>query len=115
MGTSSGSPAGDPLPAGTRGEVLHSSERARVTRLFLPGGHTVVVKEPLGDDAPRRARHETAILRRLRGTEGIAQLADGPVVPDAVVMQDAGGVTLDRRPMPVPVADVIAIGAELAR
>ncbi|MEV4414515.1 diguanylate cyclase [Catellatospora sp. NPDC049609] len=115
MGTSSGSPAGDPLPADTRREVLHLTERTRITRLFLPGGRTVVLKEPLGDDAPRRARHEAAILRRLRGTEGIAQLADWPTVPDAVVLQDVGGTTLDRRPMPLPIADVIAIGGELAR
>ena len=30
-----------------RAEVVHESERTRVSRLFLPGG-TVIRKEPLG-------------------------------------------------------------------
>jgi hypothetical protein len=47
-------------------EVLHESERTRVTRLFLPGG-TVVCKEPLGPDAQRRLEHEQGMLERLRG------------------------------------------------
>jgi len=37
-----------------RFEAVHSSERTRVTRLFLPG-RTVIRKEPLGPDADRRA------------------------------------------------------------
>lgn len=115
MGTSGGGPAGDPLPAGTRRELLADRARYRVTRLLLPDGRTVVMKEPLGADAARRARHETAILRRLRGAEGILQLAAGPDVPGAVVTEDVGGVTLDRRPMPLPAPDVITIGWELAR
>ncbi|BCJ77318.1 serine/threonine protein kinase [Catellatospora sp. IY07-71] len=115
MGTSGGSSAGDPLPADTRRELLVSRDRYRVTRLFLPDGRTVVLKEPLGADAVRRARHETAILRRLRGAEGVAQLASGPAVSGAVVMEDVGDVTLDRRPMPLPIPDVVAIGFDLAR
>ena len=53
--------------AGT--EVVHSSERMRVTRLFLPG-HTVIRKEPLGLDAERRARQEVAMLERWPGVAG---------------------------------------------
>jgi hypothetical protein len=57
-----------------RAEIVHESDRTRVTRLFLPGG-TVIRKEPLGPDAERRARHEAAILERLRGVAGVVQLA----------------------------------------
>ena len=69
---------------------MHESERTRVTRLFLPGG-TVIRKEPLGPDAPRRLRHEAAMLERLRGVAGVAQLADAPRYPGSIVLADAGG------------------------
>jgi hypothetical protein len=52
-----------------RAEVVHCSERTRVTRLFLPG-RTVIRKEPLGPDADRRVRREAAILERLPGLAG---------------------------------------------
>ena len=58
-----------------RAEIVHSSERTRVTRLLLPG-RTVIRKEPLGPDAERRLQHEVAILQRLRGVGGVAQLVD---------------------------------------
>jgi hypothetical protein len=58
------SPADDAL---TRIELLHQSDRARIARVRLPG-LVVVRKEPLGPDAERRARHELAILERLRGS-----------------------------------------------
>src|ERR1700760_4795379 len=57
-----------------RAEIVHCSERTRVTRLFLPG-RTVVRKEPLGPDGERRVRHEVAMLERLRGVAGGASLA----------------------------------------
>ena len=47
MGT--GAPPLDRGPP-ARTEVLHTSERTRVTRLFLTG-RTVIRKEPLGADA----------------------------------------------------------------
>ena len=53
-----------------RAEVVHESERTRVTRLFL-SGRTVIRKQPLGPDAERRIRHETSILERLRGVAGV--------------------------------------------
>ena len=56
-------------------EVVHESERTRVTRLFL-AERTVIRKEPLGPDAEHRLRHEAAILERLRGVAGVAQLAE---------------------------------------
>jgi hypothetical protein len=59
------------LEPGDGGEVLCHSERTRVVRRFLPGG-ALIVKEPQGPGAPRRARHEAAILERLAGVEGVS-------------------------------------------
>ena len=70
-----GMPPGQDPPV--RAEIVHQSDRTRVTRLFLPG-RTVIRKEPLGPDADRRLRHELAMLERLRGAEGVAQLAEAP-------------------------------------
>ena len=78
---------GGALPV--RAEVVHQSERTRVTRLFLPGG-TIIRKEPLGPSAERRARHEMAVLERLRGVAGAAQLAEAPQYQGSVVLADAG-------------------------
>src|ERR1700756_3365357 len=83
-------PGPDPF---LRAEVVHSSERTRVTRLFLPG-RTVIRKEPLGPDADRRARHEVAMLERLRGVTGVVQLAQAPRYPGSVVLEDAGEASL---------------------
>ena len=74
MGVGTDPPDRDPA---ARAATVHESERTRVTRLFLPG-RTVVRKEPLGPDAERRLRHELAILERLRGVAGVAQLVDAP-------------------------------------
>jgi hypothetical protein len=55
-------------------EVVHSSERTRVTRLFLPG-RTVIRKESPGPDAERRARQQVAMLERSPGVARVTQLA----------------------------------------
>jgi hypothetical protein len=64
-------PGPDPF---LRAEIVHSSERTRVSRLFL-SGRTVIRKEPLGPDAERWVRHEATMLERLIGVAGVAQLA----------------------------------------
>jgi hypothetical protein len=63
-----------------RVELVHESERSRVSRLFLPG-RTLIRKEPLGRDAPWRLRQELAMLERLRGVAGVAQLVETPDAP----------------------------------
>ncbi|MEN3264515.1 hypothetical protein, partial [Pseudonocardia sp.] len=68
------------MGASIRGEILHESERTRVTRLSF-AGCTGVRKEPLGPDAQRRLQHELAMLERLRGVVGVAQLLDAPPRP----------------------------------
>src|ERR1700759_309901 len=110
---SEGVPGRDPP---VRAEVVHESGRTRVSRLLLAAGGTVVRKEPLGEDGERRARHEAAVLERLRGVAGggglgarrreaavrerlrgvagVAQLAQGPRYPGSVVLADAGGISL---------------------
>ena len=97
-------PALDP-DAPARTEVLHASERTRVARLFLPG-RTVIRKEPLGADAQRRLQHELAMLERLRGAMGIAQLADAPPYAGSIVLVDAGGASAVELPKPLAVDDL---------
>jgi len=56
-------------------------------------GRTVIRKESLGPDAERRLRHEAAMLERLLGVEGVAQLAEASRYPGAIMLADAGGAT----------------------
>src|SRR3984885_10396520 len=95
-------------------EVVHSSERTRVTRLVLPG-RTVIRKEPLGPDADLRARHEVAMLERLRGVTGVVQLARAPRYTGSVVLEDAGETSLAELAKPLPADDLVGFGLGLAR
>jgi serine/threonine protein kinase len=97
-----------------RAEIVHSSERTRVTRLFFPG-RTVIRKEPLGPDAERRVRHETAMLERLGGVAGVAQLAGAPRYPGSVVLEDAGEASLAAMTRPLPADELAGLGLGLAR
>ncbi|WP_432989908.1 AAA family ATPase [Dactylosporangium sp. CA-233914] len=72
-------------------------------------------KEPLGPDAQRRVRHEAAILQRLRGVEGVAQLAEAPRCPGSVVVEDVGGSCLADLPKPLTVDDLVGLAVGLAR
>jgi GAF domain-containing protein len=103
-------PAGDPP---VRAEVLCKSERTRVTRLFC-AGRTVIRKEPLGPDAQRRLQHELAMLERLRGVAGVAQLVDAPRYPGSIVLADAGATSLAGVVKPLAVDDLIGLAVELA-
>src|ERR1700751_110375 len=111
MGSGGMRPARDP-PA--RAEVVHESGRTRITRLFLPG-RTVIRKKPLGPDAERRVRHEAAMLERLRGVAGVAQLAQAPRYPGSVVLQDAGEMSLAALGRPRPGDGLAGRGLGLAR
>jgi predicted ATPase/signal transduction histidine kinase len=97
-----------------RAEVVHESARARVTRVFF-AGRTVIRKEPLGPDAERRLRHEAAILERLRGAEGVAQLAAGPRYPGAILLADAGDTRLAAHSKPLAADELIRFALRLAR
>jgi hypothetical protein len=97
-----------------RAEIVHESERTRVTRLFYPE-QTLIRKEPLGPDAERRLEHETAVLAGLRGAAGLAQLADAPRYPGSVLLVDAGRVSLAGPPKPLAADDLRWLALRLAR
>ena len=111
MGAGGVLPGPDP-PA--RAEVVRESEDTRVTRLFLPG-RTVVRKEPLGPEAGRRLRHELAMLERLRGVPGVAQLAGAPRLPESILLADAGDATLADLSTPLAAGELVALGVAVAR
>ena len=94
-------------------EVLHASARTRVTRLFLPG-RTVIRKEPLGSDAPRRLRQELAMLERLRGTPGVAHLVESQD-PGSISLVDVGGTSLAGTATPLDADVLTGLGSALAR
>ncbi len=97
-----------------RVEAVHESEHTRVTRLFL-AERTVIRKEPLGPDAEHRLRHEVAILKRLRGVAGVAQLAEAPRYPGSIVLEDTGGTSLASSRTPPAAADLIGLAIGLAQ
>src|SRR4051812_37560676 len=74
-------------------QLVHESADTRVTRLFL-AGRSVVRKEPRGPDAERRLWHERAMLERVRGVQGVAQLLESPQYPGSIVLADAGDASL---------------------
>jgi signal transduction histidine kinase len=94
-------------------EILHASDRTRITRLFLPG-RTVIRKEPLGPDAQRRLRHELAMLERLRGISGVVQLAE-PRYPGSLSLADVAGTSLAGTATPLDADVLIGLGSALAR
>jgi signal transduction histidine kinase len=95
-------------------ELLHESERTRVTRVFLPG-RTVIRKEPLGPGADARLRHELAMLERLRGVAGVAGLLEEPRFPGSIVLEDVGGTSLAELEKPPALDDLLGIALGLAR
>ena len=104
-------PGADPP---VRAEIVHSSERTRITRLFLRG-RTVIRKELLGPDAERRLQRETAMLERLRGVAGLVQLAEAPRYPGSVVLEDAGGMSLASQAKPLAADDLTGLAVRLGR
>jgi hypothetical protein len=110
--------AGGPVPGRdppARAEMLlHESARTRVTRLVFPG-RTVIRKEPRGPDAERRLRHEVAMLQRLRGVDGLAQLLEAPRCPGSLVLADAGDTALAGLATPLAVDELIRLAGKLAR
>jgi hypothetical protein len=84
-----------------------------VTRLFLPG-RTVIRKMTLGPDAQRRLHHEVAVLERLRGVVGVAQVLDAPHYPGSIALADAGEASLADTEKPLAHDDLIGVAAGLA-
>ncbi|WP_432827011.1 AAA family ATPase [Dactylosporangium sp. CA-092794] len=84
-----------------------------MTRLVFARG-TVVRKEPLGPDAAPRLRHELAILERLRGVDGVAQLVDEPRRAGSIMLADAGGLSLATLAKPLAPDELIGLAVGLA-
>jgi predicted ATPase/signal transduction histidine kinase len=95
-------------------DIVHESGRTRITRLVLPGA-TVIRKEPLGPDRGRRVQHEAAMLERLRGVVGVAQLAGAPRYPGSVVLADAGGASLAGAAKPLAAGELTGLALGLGR
>ncbi|WP_426502585.1 AAA family ATPase [Dactylosporangium sp. McL0621] len=60
-------------------------------------------------------QHELAILGRLRGVVGVAQLVEVPRCPESIVVEDVGGTSLAGLAKPLAVDDLIGLAVELAR
>ncbi|ABW12427.1 serine/threonine protein kinase [Parafrankia sp. EAN1pec] len=115
MGSQRTTPSRDPPVAAVRMELLHETERTRVTRLVYPAG-IVIRKEPLGLGAQRRLRHEVEILERLSGVEGVVHLAAGaPPCPGSLLLADVGGRALSERSTPLDPAELVDLAGSLAR
>ena len=95
-------------------ELVYVATRTQVTRLSV-GETQVVRKQPLGSDARQRLEHERAMLKRLRGVRGVAQLLDAPQFPGSIVMADAGETNLADRAKPLAVDELLELAVELAR
>src|SRR3954471_21117984 len=104
-------PAEDPH---RQAQLVHESADTRVTRLFL-AGRRVVRKEPRGPDAERRLWHERAMLERVRGVRGVAQLLESPQYPGSVVLADAGDASLAELAKPLAVDVLLGVAVDLAR
>src|SRR3954465_15867631 len=97
-----------------RVETVRETARTRITRLVF-ADRIVIRKQPLGPDADRRLRRETALLERGRGVDGVAQLVNRPRYPDSVVLADAGTTRLADRATPLAVDELLGLAVALAR
>jgi signal transduction histidine kinase len=97
-----------------RAEIVNDSQRTRVTRLLL-SGRTVIRKEPVGPEAERRLHHEVAILERLCGVNGVAQVVDAPHYPGSITFADAGQASLAEAVKPLVLDDLIGLAVALAK
>jgi serine/threonine protein kinase len=75
----------------------------------------VIRKQPLGPDAVGRLEHERAMLERLRGLDGVAQVVDAPRFADSIVLADAGGTSTAALVKPLAVDDLIRLAVALTR
>src|SRR3954454_1255597 len=95
-------------------ETVRETARTRIMRLVF-ADRTVIRKQPLGPDTDRRLRRETAVLERVRGVDGVAQLLSRPRYPDSVVLADAGTTRLAERATPLAVGELLGLAVALAR
>ncbi|CAM3369357.1 AAA family ATPase [Polaromonas hydrogenivorans] len=76
-------------------DVLYQSETTRIYRQSSPtAAASVICKEPLGANALERLRHESKIIARLAGVEGVPRLAAAPHPANVMALEDCAGVPL---------------------
>jgi len=97
-----------------RTELLHESDRTRVTRSVFPDG-TLIRKELLGPDGEKRRRRELSVLDRLSGVDGVVQLAGDQPSSGSILLEDVHGEPLSDVDKPLEVASLTALAVELAR
>jgi diguanylate cyclase (GGDEF)-like protein len=99
------------LPTPLWVDVLYETRRTRVSRLNLRGG-SVIRTEPLGADRQERLRKEVAVRQRLAGVAGVLEL----LAPTAtsLMLRDAPGTPLARRPLPLPYEYLVSLALDLA-
>ena len=95
-------------------QVLHESERTRISRLGLPDG-SMILKEPVGPGAEHRVRHEVEIRQRLAGIVGVSPLASAQPYPGAILLDDVHGVSLADVAMPLAIVELTRLALTLAR
>src|SRR3954464_6683144 len=97
-----------------RVEVVRETARTRITRLVF-ADRTVIRKQPLGPGTDRRLRREAALLERVRGVDGVAQLVNRPRYPDSIVLADAGRTRLAHLATPPALDQPPGLAVALAR
>jgi serine/threonine protein kinase len=97
-----------------RVEAVREGPHTRVTRLSIPD-RTAIRKQPRGPNADRLLRHEIAVLERVRGVGGVAQLVDRPRYPDSIVLADARNSGLAELTKPLAVDELVRLAGGLAR
>ena len=103
------------MGAQLREELLAESDRTRVLRVRqLDGTGGAIYKKPYGPTAAKRLRHERSILERLASVEGVQQLALSQDTPDCLVLEDSGGIALDKLNEPLEVAQLLRLAEQLA-
>jgi diguanylate cyclase (GGDEF)-like protein len=108
----------EPLVAGNASDVLFQSGRTRVFRVGAAGQPgSMVCKERLGPDALARVRHETRIIQRLAGIDGVPRLAARGTSGIVVALEDTGGVALAEvaRGHRLEVRPMVELALKLAR
>ena len=110
----SGSATGDSVTRAGRAQVVHESERTRVTRLFTPDG-SMIRKEPRGPGAERLLRHEMDICDRLSGVGGVPHTAQVQLYPGSILFEDVHGASLADVPAPLEVGELTRLAIGLAR
>ena len=105
-------------PCDVRDIVLYQSEWTEVwRRQSCDSAGSIIIKRPLREGAEERLRHERRILERIATVDGVPRLSTLPVLPDALVFVDTGGIPLSQviRGERMDVAFIVELALELTQ